>query len=144
MANELTRFKAPAKCRDPAPNTTKNLAPKRIKTPMALPPPGNASVAAPRDLQTPSSDGTFTVVIRSGINQSMALAHALDFAVATAAFGRAVSLVLQGAGVWQLLNQPPHDNRCKRLLKQLDLFDLGPIYLCERSLNKYQLTPNHF
>lgn len=71
----------------------------------------------------------------------------LDSALVHAAFGMPVSLLFQGDGVWQLVQQQATQgiNR-KNLLAQLGalgLYDIEHIYVDERSLRERNLLASH-
>jgi tRNA 2-thiouridine synthesizing protein C len=70
--------------------------------------------------------------------------EALDMALALAAFDEQISLLFIGQGVWNLTNEQMPKliglKEFSRLFKGLELYDIEQVYLCEASMNKYQLT----
>lgn len=113
----------------------------------------------PDDLANTHAKTPFTVVINSYSAQQLTHIHAMDFALAAAAFGHGVMLIFQEDGLQHLINDhhtdssrpsltdshnPPSNDRFSRALTQLELFDLAPIYLCEDSLRRHAVSPHDF
>jgi sulfur relay (sulfurtransferase) DsrF/TusC family protein len=69
--------------------------------------------------------------------------HALDLALAAAAFGHDVMLIFQGNGLNLLADQTLQTDQFRRVLQQLDVFDLAPLYLCKSSMEQATTPIKH-
>lgn len=120
-------------------------------------PTNQASHKMPTDLADTHDQAQFTILINNGADHQVAHLHALDFAMAAAAFGHDVKLIFQGDGLMLLVDHTAHqvdnqgptqaaplNDRFSRALTQLELFDLAPIYLCEKSLKRSALSGYDF
>lgn len=79
--------------------------------------------------------------MQHGPYESSLALEGLELALAIAAFNQEVSLLFQGAGILQLLqNQKPVPLAHKDFTKAytgLSLFDIANVYICQDSLSRY-------
>ncbi len=83
----------------------------------------------------------YLIIMKHGPYENSLALEGLELALTIAAFNQDVSLLFQGAGVLQLLqNQKPDPLKYKDFTKAytgLNLFDITNIYICQTSLSEY-------
>jgi len=82
----------------------------------------------------------FTCLVNARDNDISKTQEAIEFALAAAAFGHQSQVIFAEQGVIHLLEHLLVEKRWTKLISQLELFDLAPLWVCNQSLTHRQLS----